>query len=768
MRSREAKSAGATRELTRSPAKLSRYSVRVVLCAYMHLGHPDAVLSSQGERETALAKSAKDFIHEFELLIRIILEGPLQSSDDESDSISSKRCTFRSQLAVFDKACCAFLNCFVVWKVKDVVSLEEDLVRAACQLELSMIQKCKMSPGGENKDLLSHDMKAIQKQVTDDQKLLRGKVRHLSGDAGIERMQSTLDKMRSKYKENGTPIGSPIISVSSPGMPSFVAGAATPASTSDVRAETPSRVVRSLFKDESIDPFKQASSSAAAIPPKSAISSAAGISSSVGQVGGSVNKMITENEVIVNELLHEKGRGLVGRLETAQKVEENLQAKIKEAMEKAFWDGVMNSVKEEGLDYDRVINLVKEVRDEIIEMAPESWIQTIMEAIDLDVLTQVLTSGNLDIEYLGKILEFALATLLKLSSPAHEDAMKVKYQNLLQELTEACQNRDDNAKSSPAVAMIIGLRFVLEQIQTLKSEISKARIKLMEPLLKGSAGDQEWEEHNNSLSALAIHENPSQAFLPSTALRTGGSFQVKQSVAPDAGSSNEQSALVPECSGDRIDLLVRLGLLKMVTEVSGITPETLPETFALNLSRLRGVQAEVQKLIVVTTSVLVCRQTLLMERGAASSGDIENTVSNCSKQLLQLLDHGGDDAGIDEIVGILSSFFSQDSSPSGYENENTHQLQSRKEVMGRMLGRSFQAGGPVFTKVSRAIYSAARGVVLAGSGFKERKLVEKALRPVGATVLADRVVEAAQVLVTAAGVSVAVHGPWYATLVNTL
>ncbi|CAL1385557.1 unnamed protein product [Linum trigynum] len=804
MRSREAKSAGATRELTRSPAKLSRYSVRVALCAYMILGHPDAVLSSQGERETALAKSAKDFIHEFELLIRIILEGPLQSSDDESDSISSKRCTFRSQLVVFDKAWCAFLNCFVVWKVKDAVSLEEDLVRAACQLELSMIQKCKMSPGGENKDLLSHDMKAIQKQVTDDQKLLRDKVRHLSGDAGIERMQSALDKMRSKYKENGTPIGSPIISVSSPGMPCFVAGAATPASTSDVRAETPSRVVRSLFKDESIDPFKQASSSAAAIPPKSAISTAAGTSSSVGQVGGSVNKMITENEVIVNELLHEKGRGLVDRLDTAQKVEENLQAKIKEAMEKAFWDGVMNSVKEEGPDYDRVINLVKEVRDEIIEMAPESWRQTIMEAIDIDVLTQVLTSGNLDIEYLGKILEFALATLLKLSSPAHEDEMKVKYQNLLQELTVACQNRDDNAKSSPAVAMIRGLRFVLEQIQTLKSEISKARIKLMEPLLKGSAGleyirkafanrhgspldacsslpltkqwlssliscsDQEWEEHNNSLSALASHENPSQAFLPSTALRTGGSFQVKQSAAPDAGSSNEQSALVPERPGDRIDLLVRLGLLKMVTEVSGITPETLPETFALNLSRLRGVQAEVQKLIVVTTSVLVCRQTLLMERGAASSADIENTVSNCSKQLLQLLDHGGDDAGIDEIVGILSSFFSQDSSPSGSENENTQQLQSRKEVMGRMLGRSLQAGDPVFTKVSRAIYSAARGVVLAGSGFKGRKLVETALRPVGATILADRVVEAAQVLVTAAGVSVAVHGPWYATLVNSL
>ncbi|KAL0412743.1 UNVERIFIED_CONTAM: hypothetical protein Sradi_1476000 [Sesamum radiatum] len=41
---------------------LSRYQVRVVLCAYMILGHPDAVISGQGEREAALVKSAVKFV----------------------------------------------------------------------------------------------------------------------------------------------------------------------------------------------------------------------------------------------------------------------------------------------------------------------------------------------------------------------------------------------------------------------------------------------------------------------------------------------------------------------------------------------------------------------------------------------------------------------------------------------------------------------------------------------------------------------------------
>ncbi|KAF7803617.1 T-complex protein 11-like protein 1 [Senna tora] len=164
VRTREAKRVRSVRESTRSPPRLTRYPVRVVFCAYMILGHPDAVFSGMGEREIALAKSAEEFVKMFELLLKIIQEGPVQSSDKESDSVALKRCTFRSQLVAFDKAWCSYLNCFAVWKVKDAQSLEEDLVRAACQLEASMIQTCKLTPEGGS-DRLTHDMKAIQHQV---------------------------------------------------------------------------------------------------------------------------------------------------------------------------------------------------------------------------------------------------------------------------------------------------------------------------------------------------------------------------------------------------------------------------------------------------------------------------------------------------------------------------------------------------------------------------------------------------------------------------
>lgn len=67
-----------------------------------------------------------------------------------------------------------------------------------------------------------------------------------------------------------------------------------------------------------------------------------------------------------------------------------MQAKIKETMEKAYWDGIMESMKQDEPNYDRVIELVRQVRDEICEMAPQSWREEITDAIDMEVLSQVL------------------------------------------------------------------------------------------------------------------------------------------------------------------------------------------------------------------------------------------------------------------------------------------------------------------------------------------------------------------------------------------
>lgn len=164
--------------------ELERYPVRVFLCAYMILGQPDAVFSSRGERESALAEAAAKLLPEFEALTGLILDGPSSTSPGPSSptSPSPKRSKydwpsdvsttsalpsprpFAAQLSAFDAAWCAYLYQFVAWKVKDAKVLEEDMVRMACQLEISMLHKCRIPSGGNLSDL-SHDAQAIRTQV---------------------------------------------------------------------------------------------------------------------------------------------------------------------------------------------------------------------------------------------------------------------------------------------------------------------------------------------------------------------------------------------------------------------------------------------------------------------------------------------------------------------------------------------------------------------------------------------------------------------------
>lgn len=60
----------------------------------------------------------------------------------------------------------------------------------------------------------------------------------------------------------------------------------------------------------------------------------------------------------------------------------------------------------------------------------------------------------------------------------------------------------------------------------------------------------------------------------------------------------------PECKGERLDLLIRLGLLKLVNQIRGLSNDTLPETLKLNLARLRIVQSRLQRIIVISTRLV--------------------------------------------------------------------------------------------------------------------------------------------------------------------
>ncbi|XP_020112164.1 uncharacterized protein LOC109726781 isoform X2 [Ananas comosus] len=735
----KAKARGITEKTARSSKenKLLRYPMRAVLCAYMILGHPNAVFSEHGKRESLLIESAINFVQEFGLLVTIILDGPN----------SGHQKTFRSQLAAFDAAWRAYLYRFVIWKVKDAKSLEKDLVRAACELELSMMRACKLTSEGKECDI-SHDMNAMQTQVIEGQKLPREKVQHLSGNAGIEQIEFSLSNTRSEC---------------------FEVNSSVPEEHSSANIEKLSSIVRSLFGSSSS-------------PQNSSTDTEVADMQSNQTIG---KRSPAENELLVNEIVHGNDDASPDNIDVGG-TDEIIKAKVKETMEKAFWDGVVDSMKGDKPDYSRILGLVKEVRDELCDLAPQSWREEITNSIDLDILSQILESGFEDPYYLRKVLEYSLAMLQKLSAPANEDEMRKAHEKLLSELVEISLS-NDGKQSMCIVSMIKGLQFILEEIQELKREVSKARIQLLEPIIKGSAGleylqtafaerygppsdaaislpltvqwisslkntvEEEWNEHLESLSALSTDQGQPLV----TTLRTGGRISRKEALPHVNTPGNNE---LPECNGEKVDLMVRLGLLKLASGVEGVTMQSVPETFKLNASRLRSIQSRYQQIIVITTSILVLRQILISESAIIPATDLERLISEFVQKLRVLLLSNAANAGVEEIAGTMASCLN-DLFPEA-------KLQSTKEVMARMLIKSLQSGDAVFEKVSRSVYLAVRAVVLRGGGGDGdgQKLADAALRRVGAGMLTDQVAKAAEILVKMATISGWVHGRWYRSL----
>ncbi|KAF7084128.1 hypothetical protein CFC21_087810 [Triticum aestivum] len=802
--------------------KLPRYSPRVVLCAYMILGHPGAVFNVQGEREKLLVESATNFVKEFELLMKTILDGldgacilqqstlgavsPGSSNNQECSSIAADQTKFRSQLASFDKAWCAYLYHFVVWKAKDAKSLEVDLVTAACKLELSMMQTCKVTTEGRSDSLnyTNINSTAIQKQVMVDQKLLREKVWHLGGEAGIERMELALSETRSKFigaKENRSPLATSDANVASLSGQSLLSDTKDNLGTDGERL---GRVVQSLSKASSStsqsnirDNGGQMSSTGSgelptenelvgyllkASPSPSESNSGDKVISS--QMSRAVpEKLPTENEQMVNEILH---GSFSDSSDDVGKVEGDFKAQVRETMEKAFWDVVVDSMKGDTPDYSYLVNLVKEVRDALQQMASKGWKEEIANNINIEILSQVLESSTQGTQYLGQILQYSLGMLRKLSSPAKEDEMKISHDKLLNELIghSDSHDRDPNAF---VIAVIKGLRFTMEELKALQSEVSRARIQLLKPIIKGSGGveylqkafadrygsrsnalvsltstiqwistskdmvEEEWNEHVSSLQILPASDHVQPLV---TTLRAGrGTPDQQQSTVPVAGSTE----ILPECSGEMLDRLVRIGLLQLISRMEGMERKSVPETFKLNWLRLRGVQSQFQQVIVIATSMLVQRQVLMSEDSKATSSELENVTLELFNTLAELLDSFSD-VGTDQIIEVMV----RSSTSAGPCSDEM--VENRKQILSRVFLKSLQTDDTVFRKVSRSVYCAFRAVALGGNGTKGRKLAEAALGRIGATKLTDRVVKAAEVLIRVATISEQVHGPWYSHL----
>ncbi|CAM6123425.1 unnamed protein product [Calypogeia fissa] len=826
--------------------ELERYPARVFLCAYMILGQPDAVFSGRGGRENALAEAAAKLLPEFEALLSIILDGPpstvlppsptvdgsteksgfdpsaagepqLQQKDQSNFRLPSPQRPFSAQLASFDAAWCSYLYHFVAWKVKDAQLLEEDLTRMACQLELSMLQKCK---GGND---LSHDSQAIRTQVQEDQKLLHDRILRLTGAAGASRMEEALCEVRSKFNEaveNGSPLPSPFASpavpsrtpIASPSSPSpFIAPSERIVGPKSSSTGNRPSAIRSLFNS----PDKSDSLTAAE-------------RTSPKQVGLASHPVVTtllpsewtrsssSNEKIVSDMLHDQSwqsndnaQHLATGLGSSPSTQmTNLQAQIRSTMEAAFWDGIVEGLVQSPPKYQRVVTLVGEIKEELQTIVPDKWKQDLQERMDLDILAQVLESGNNDFEYLRQLLDYASSLILKLGAPVRDSGTKAAHQSLLSDLAVAAGSNGE-AQSTFANALVKGLRFIFDQLQILKQDIISARLRSLAPLINGSAGvvyvrkafaarfnltlgvstpveelssklprtsawigevisrlEHEKAELETSIGAFRgscsdlVVDGPAVGLPPIPSMRTGGRVVVGGSAtnslpAVSSGGEVRSRALVWKSN----DTILRMGVLQIIQRVEPSTEANVPETLGLNVEWLRGCQNEFQRMIVMATGLLVARQGLTGKGIPATQ--LDTVMQEGCAQLDALLNEPT--ASISQIGALLAQISSKAGAKDAIQD-----IAAYGELMTRVLTKSLSADDAVFARVSAAVVSSLRAVLLLGKGAEGLGVAKLALKRIGGGMLIEKVINICDMLDKLSSISCSVHEPWYSCMVTNM
>jgi hypothetical protein len=105
--------------------------------------------------------------------------------------------------------------------------------------------------------------------------------------------------------------------------------------------------------------------------------------------------------------------------------------------------------------------------------------------------------------------------------------------------------------------------------------------------------EEEWSEH---LDCLSIIPSAGQAPALVPVLRAGHGAAVEKPSSSAAGTSGQ-----PECKGEKLDKLIRIGLLQLIIRIEGLQMQSTPECLQINMLRLRSMQSEFQKVIGIAT-----------------------------------------------------------------------------------------------------------------------------------------------------------------------
>ena len=273
-------------------------------------------------------------------------------------------------------------------------------------------------------------------------------------------------------------------------------------------------------------------------------------------------------------------------------IESDAARRVRDSFHRAFWDSLVVDLEMSPPCYVRVLRVLIEVRDGIVEAAPASEAARACEVIDMELIKQQADAGLCTWGSCRALVASVVALVKRALGPRREVETSERWAEL------------ENGEGPRAVCL--GLEFLLDRVNALRIDAANARLRTIAPVIRDSGIDYERERFEEKLNAGTLTLERAKAWLETSR------------VAGGVGLSHN-------------DIFVN-AMVGLVASDEPLRKEACPETLLMDVNRIQRFQEEFDH--VVKSGALLARsvpivgrdKVVLIAAALATTRDISQAV----------------------------------------------------------------------------------------------------------------------------------------------
>ncbi|EKX31294.1 hypothetical protein GUITHDRAFT_122507 [Guillardia theta CCMP2712] len=314
--------------------------------------------------------------------------------------------------------------------------------------------------------------------------------------------------------------------------------------------------------------------------PESSSMNASGLSSLPGRM---------TNEQLAHELLLDPTFTL--DVEGAGYIENPVLAKVRESFKVAFWDSLVDDLRLSPPCYIRVLRVIGEVRDGMIDLTPGRS-KELKEKIDTLYWQEQIESGTIDWESCISLIRGMLGIAMEIQEPFRKKETQDRWNELEQEL------RASTPQDQP-MSFCKALEYVLSRVNVMRVDAANTRLRSIAHVIQNHGIEYEQAHMNKKLKA-----NP-------TYLKRTPEW-IHEVIQKEIERGRTDLARLVRGEAKAYVDIHTASVLSLITGNEPVKTKDCPETLLLDLSRLHKFHADFHFDVLSACMLAMASQRMLM------------------------------------------------------------------------------------------------------------------------------------------------------------